>query len=254
MNSLNTDLPLADSGDLIAQVGKYSVRQNDTYRWLQEGSSIQLMMDRKQPSRLVLPMHHAMFLAIAAAENPSRILNLGCGLGALERKMASDFPFLNCISVDASVEIIELAKKFFFLPCGQGFTIARAEQYLQQDKQKYDVVFVDLFEQESLAECLYEATFYQGMSQRLGERGVVSINLIPNDQADLLRILLLLRKFFPTVWLAEVSGRSNIVLLGAKFEPKNLLQLVSDNEQGTGAFGFDPQKMALEFLLLPQTN
>ena len=254
MNAPNSNLPLADSGELIASVNNYSVRQNDAYRWLQEGLSIQSMMDRKQPSRLVLPTHHAMFLAIAAAENPEKILNLGCGLGALERKIASDFPFLGCISVDASTDIIDLAKQFFLPPIGYDFTIARAEQYLQKNEQKFDVVFVDLFAQESNAKCLYEAKFYQGISQCLGERGVVSINLIPHDQADLLKILLPLRKFFSSVWLTEVSGRKNIVLLCTKSVRINLLELVRDDEQTIDAFGFDPKKMALEFLLLPQAN
>lgn len=246
-----SDLPLADSGELLIELETFSVRQNETYRWLQERKSIQSIMDRRSPSRLVLPIHHAMFCAIAAVKNPTNILNLGCGPGALERKLANDFRHLNCVSLDASMHIIELAEKYFFLPCDHNFINARAEEYLQNTMLNFDVVMVDLFAKESMAQCLYELGFYENIACCLSAQGIASLNLIPQDQDDLLKVLLPLREYFRNVWMLEIAGRSNIVLLASKNASFDLLESVKKHAAHRNEYGFEPADLAPHFIRLP---
>ena len=89
-NRHEASVPLANSGNKLREDGTFSVWQNDQYRWVQEGDAIQSVMSRSNPADLVLPNHRYMFVALALADmradSSIKVLNLGFGLGAIERR------------------------------------------------------------------------------------------------------------------------------------------------------------------------
>ena len=210
---MNFEIPLADSGRLISANGSYTVWQDDKFYWVQEGADIQSVMSIDFPAELVLPTHRLMYVATELVGRPRSILNLGFGVGSLERKLQSDFPNVDCTSVDVSRELTEIAQQFFFLDNAGTIVIAKAEDYLAATSQKYDVIFIDLFAAGLNASCLYEGVFYKNLVSSMHEQSVAAINLIPHDEPDLLKILLPLRQYLPQVALAQIEGRKNIVLV-----------------------------------------
>lgn len=246
------DLPLVNTGELVAEVGEYSVRQNEKYRWLQDGDGIQSIMDRQTPAKLLLPTHHAMFCAIACLEQTKRVLNLGCGPGAVERNLNRDFPQLSCISIDASQQVIDLAQEHFMLCEEHKFITMRAEEFLKKNTDKFDIVFVDLFEHEVMAACLHDSTFYKDICSCISTNGIVALNLNPKDQDDLLQILLPLRNYFPNVWLSKIHDRSNIVLLATSNLGFDITEQLKECIYGAGLFDFDLIAVAKQFIQLPE--
>lgn len=245
------DLPLANTGELLVEVGEYSVRQNEKYRWLQDGNAIQSVMDRQNPAKLLLPTHHAMFCAVACLPQATRVLNLGCGPGAVERKLNRDFQHLSCTSVDVSEQVIDLAKDYFQLPEDHAFIIMRAEEFLASNTDRFDIVMVDLFEHTTMAECFYDWVFYRDINSCIDPAGIVAFNLIPQDQNDLLQILLPLRQYFPNVWFSEIAGRSNIVLLATMDTEFNPGTRAREGLSDRRLFDFDPILDAEKFSCLP---
>lgn len=210
---MNFEIPLADSGQLISANGSYTVWQNEKYFWVQEGTAIQSVMSTDCPADLVLPTHRLMYVATELAPRPRSILNLGFGVGSLERKLQADFPGADCTSVDVSRELVEIALQHFFLDNAGTITIAKAEDFLTESSQTYDVIFIDLFAAGLNAACLYDRIFYQNLVTSMHAQSVAAINLIPRDEPDLLKILLPLRQYLPQVALAQIEDRENIVLL-----------------------------------------
>lgn len=245
------DLPRVDTGELLAKVGEYEVRQNKKFRWLQEGNSIQSLMEREQPSNLILPTHHAMFCAVACLRQATSVLSLGSGSASIERKLFKSFPHLSCVSVDASKQMVDLTKEYFLEPGEHKFIVQTAEDFLDWNTDKFDIVMVDLFAREAMAQCLYDPRFYEAIHSSINLHGIVALNLIPQDQNDLLNVLLPLRKYCPNVWLSEVDNHSNIVLLATidmEFDvTKQIIGCVEDAQ----LFGFDLNLIAGKFTRLP---
>ncbi len=248
------DLPLANTGELVAEVGEYSVRQNEKYRWLQDGDGIQSIMDRQTPAKLLLPIHHAMFCAVVCLPQAKRVLNLGCGPGSIERRLESRFKHLGCVSVDMSQQIVDLAKEYFLLAERNQFITMRAEEFLASTTDKFDIVFVDLFERAVMARCLYDSVFYQNLHTCVLPNGIVAFNLIPKDQDDLLHVLLPLRQYFPNVWLSEIDGRSNIVLLATMDSGFDLDRELKRDNNDADYVGVDTIVLSKKFLRLPNRN
>ncbi|MEM7469177.1 MAG: hypothetical protein AAF387_20160, partial [Pseudomonadota bacterium] len=216
MQGSDTTLPLANAGEQILQTGTFSVWQDERFRWLQEGDAIQSVMLLSNPSALVLPTHQLMFLAFALVESPLEVLNLGFGLGAIERKIFQDFPRSRCTSVDISELLVNLAKEKFFVPSSHDVKICPAEEFLVSVNQQFDIVFIDLFVKGKTAEILAEEKFYRLLSQCVNDCAFVALNIIPDDENELLTVLLPLRKYFPSVAMATVENRSNIIILASK--------------------------------------
>ena len=208
-------------------------------------------MDRDVPSNLVLPTHQAMFCAVACLGQATSILILGSGSASIERQLFSSFPHLSCVSVDASEQMIDLAKEYFLAPSDHEFIALPAEDFLQSNSDKFDIVMVDLFARETMAQCLYEPRFYAAISSSIHSHAIVALNLIPQDQKDLLNVLLPLRKYFPNVWLSEIDNHSNIVLLATLDMEFDISNQIAGSIKDTELFSFNLDLMAGKFTRLP---
>ena len=248
-NSAGSAIPFANDGDLLARIDDLTVWENDYFRWLQEGNAIQSVMSRAEPTRLVLPMHRYMLVALALNPSTRQLLNLGFGVGAVERKLNANFRAINVTSIEVSTTIIRIAKQYFQVSQAQSVEICDAQTFLNETSANYDVVMIDLFSSGRNAACLYNADFYRALRRCVHNDAWVAINIIPASERDLLEILVPLRQNFPTVAMATVPERKNIVLLAnATLRDPNFASLNAD----TMVYGYDVRELARQFILLPR--
>ena len=241
------DLPLANEGEKIGEHEGLGIWQTKTYRWVQEGDAIQSVMRRDKPDELVLPTHRYMLVALALVNSPRRILNLGFGVGAFERKFAAAFPELGVTSVEASAAMLEVAENYFDA-AETPVTLSSAEGFIGQADHAFDVVMVDLFAAGKNASCLYEGRFYEDLRQSVDAGACVAINLIPEDEKDLLAVLLPLRQCFAAVAMASIPERQNLILLASDHAIPNDLPSPADDIE---RFGFAVQDLFQQFTRLP---
>lgn len=197
-----------------ADQGKLKIYEHAGYRWLStHDAAIQSIVKIDSPADLLLPNHAAMLMGLLMNESPHQILNLGFGTGAFERFFHHRLPTLNIVSVDCNPIMADLAREYFFVPHDWPVQIQSAEDYLEHSNQTFDVILCDIFAGESHPQCLFDASFYRAAAQRLTGAGVMSLNLYPRSEAEIVSILLAVRQSYPWVMLVKIPRHSNMVLL-----------------------------------------
>jgi spermidine synthase len=189
------------------------VREFEHYRWLQiGGSSIQGLMDVNSPDQILLPNIQALMASLLFCPEPRHLLNLGFGCGSIERFFNEKIPDLEITSLESTETVIRLAKEFFFVSKESCIVNDLADGYLANDKTIYDIILCDIFSDEEHPACLYEQGFYEKIFNRLDEKGVLAINLLPDSEEDVLAILLPMKNYFDHISLLEVPNHFNAII------------------------------------------
>ena len=143
--------------------------------------------------------------------------------------------------------MVELAKQYFCIHPDCNIEVAKAETLIAETDDKFDLAIIDLFAQSKNAACVYDREFYRQLKRCLISDAWLSLNVIPNNESDLLAVLLPLREHFHHVAMAKVPQRENIVLVATNLADCDLKK----PDQGLAAFGFDVRELLDEFTLLP---
>ncbi|MBT8146436.1 MAG: hypothetical protein KJN90_06240 [Gammaproteobacteria bacterium] len=190
--------------------------QHCSYRWLNQGGNlIQSIMDMENPTRPLNPVTLYMLAALSLLPNPQSLLNLGFGGGALERYLHHHFPTVNTQSVDSDELVIHLAREYFAIDPGYAVYLEDAGRFVGGVEECYDAVLCDIFDGQRHPGCLYQENFYRACRQRLQTDGLLIANLVPEDEADMLRLLLPLRQHFSQTGLIELPDHDNLILLAS---------------------------------------
>lgn len=204
------------------------VRELGDLRWMHfGGQAIQAIMRIDKPHELLLPNNIAMVGSLLFVSQPRSLLNLGLGSGSFERFFRKRLPHIKVTSVENSSAVIESAKRFFHIPEKQRIIEQSAEDFLVENRKTFDLIFCDIFVGDRHPGFVEEAAFYGLLARSLYEDGAIAINLIPQNDKELLQILLAARQHFPWVVLMEFPEHRNIVLFLLKQPPveKALLTL-----------------------------
>ena len=85
-----------------------------------------------------------------------------------------------------------------------------------------------MFVEEFHPDFLYDDIFYHHISKNLTDAGILTINLVPENQNDLFNILLPLRKSFGHTYLYELKDHYNIIV----FASNRSLDVTKTNSHG----------------------
>lgn len=155
------------------------VYQNQAYRWLCLGDTVQTVMDLSNPQRLVLPHQHAMALSLFFCPRPYQVLELGLGGGAMQRYFSQQYPQANMHSIEHSLAVIQSAHAYFQLNPNQ-VTQADAGHSIKQHEH-IDLLLVDLFASQTHPPCLWQSAFHQACLNALSSQGILVYNLLPES-------------------------------------------------------------------------
>lgn len=212
------------------------VRENRRYRWLHFGGpSIQSAMDLKQPDAFVLPymtpmsdgMKHLM-------PQPKSICMLGLGGGSFVRHFYHHFPDTDLTVIEIDDLVCTIATEFFDLPdLGDRYHLVQADAYefLEINHTPFDVIFSDIYSDESLPEILEDQAFYQCCYDNLSDEGLLVANIIPETDAAILPILAKIKSVFNDQTLClPISQYRNIIVFASKSKTfkKQINDLVGD--------------------------
>lgn len=223
------DLPnkSCDDKNIIFQQQRehYAIKvcENDSYRWLTLGSDfVQSLIRLSEPENVLLPYVRSMLLTFAFKQEPLRVLNLGYGCGTFERFIFKYFPRTSVTSVEPNIEIINVSRKYFYIPSDYPVINKSADEFLKRNKTKYDIIFCDIHDGKTHPDFLYDSSFYSNIMRCLNDDGVVVINLIPASEKELLNVLLAVRKVFCWQQLLDFDNYGNILLYIHMQEPRAL--------------------------------
>lgn len=242
-------LPLANEGQLLETITSgsgerisgsagpiISVRENNLWRWLMFGPNasvnsaapeisdtktpLQSIMLKSDTALLALPYMQAMVTALCFESTPvqAKLLQLGLGAGAVNRFLYYHYPAAQLTTVEIESALLSLYQNYFNPP-PQGhetIIIQSAESYLQVSNSQSDIILCDLYQPQGFPDGLYQADFIYALRQALMSGGVLVINSITRDPAQLQPMFNVLRGQFKHMLFGELNGFENLVIYASQ--------------------------------------
>jgi len=137
-----------------------------------------------EPSVLILPYSQAMTLSMLFKPEPARVLLIGLGGGSLAQFLLKAYPGCEIDVVELRSHVIELCHEYFLLPKGLHHLHIHhnnakdfVENQLKEREKKYDIIFLDAFDQHGPADINNNTQFLYNCKHLLSKNGVLCTNL-----------------------------------------------------------------------------
>jgi len=205
------------------ELGPIQVFEDGITRSLHFGSrsrqSAMLLLD---PTVLVLSYTRAILTALIYHPQPGNILILGHGGGSLAKYLLKHYPQSRVDVVELRPKVVNVSHEFFAVPERHPrlhLHIADALRYLQGDPgRQYDLILVDAFTEQGLAETVHHDTFIRSCHRHLSPNGVLCINIWTSHERAYHALLYQLRQLFPEPGIRQVPvrERGNSILMASR--------------------------------------
>jgi spermidine synthase len=131
-----------------------------------------------------LPVAYTRYMttSLIYAKNVHSILEIGFGGGRTSWYLHRFLPGVSVTSVELDPDIVALAKKYFGIKDEPNFHLVNQDGrlFLQQSKDKYDIVLIDAYRGPFVPFHLLTKEFYQLVKDHLSDGGVVAQNVEPS--------------------------------------------------------------------------
>jgi spermidine synthase len=191
----------------------------DNFRWMifdakfDGRDPIQSEMNKSQPLALTMAYAQHMVASLALVEKPKRILIVGLGGGCLQRYLHELLPETRIDSAELDPAVLSVAKKFFNFKEDdrQHVSIGDGRKFIEDSKDKYDVIMLDAFSATSIPYLLSTKEFLEVTKARLADGGIVSANLweAHPDYGSLLKTY---NEVFPEWHVVRCAQSTNAIL------------------------------------------
>jgi spermidine synthase len=149
-------------------------------------------------------------LGLAYAPGTTRVLVIGLGGGAVQKRIWRDFGDVEVTSVELDPDVVDAAYRWFALPRDPRLPVEVGDgrRFLRDAGERWDVIMVDAFFADGVPFHLTTLEFVELLRARLRPGGVVATNVIGALSGDESRLTRALVKtyagVFPTVELHPV--------------------------------------------------
>ncbi len=211
-------------GTLVAEAeSDYNYIQvlNDNGRYLlalNDGHAIHSIYDPKS----VLtggPWDYFLLAPTMAGMTPERALIVGLAGGTSAHSLLATYPDLTIDGVEIDPKVLELAERYFALDDPRLTTFAEDGRYfLETSDEIYDLVALDAYRQPYIPFHLATEEYFQLVADHLSPDGVVVVN-VGRSETDFRLVDALsstLSAVFPSVWLVDVQGYDNTMVIASK--------------------------------------
>lgn len=143
---------------------------------------------------------------------------LGLGAGTITRQLANFHPALLIDGIERDSEIIRVGSTFFELQ-QENLTIINDDghAFLKRQKQPYDLLVLDAFEDGNLASSFLNEYFFGLLPHRLTPHGIFAANYIFTQEIHT-AIKNLCMRHFSHAWLIQVADSDNYIILASNHD------------------------------------
>lgn len=169
---LALDAPFGSSGPMVLDLGVLRVLLSD---W----SSIQSVMSIEKPARLVLDYTKVMMAGLLFHPAPRQIEIIGLGGGSIVKFCHRHMSDCAVTVVEIDPQVLTLRKRFAIPEDDDRLRTVLADGYdfIVSDSGHPDILIVDGFNRFGCPGRLASRTFYDRCRERLGDTGVLVVNL-----------------------------------------------------------------------------
>ncbi|MFT4059124.1 MAG: hypothetical protein QM652_06205 [Legionella sp.] len=199
----------------------YKVYQNLFYRWLTLGSpALQTVINRLMPQKPVL--RYLPVLTLMVRHYPDRACLLGLGGAGIPLMLANKKTAPPLIAIDKSEEVIDIAKRFFYIERLHNVTIKHedAMDYVQNYQETFSHVMVDLYNANYFPPECNNELFFSSCQKILAPEGFAAFNLA--NYKEQWAIYQLIKKYFKQTLVIPIKKTANMVIIAAQNQSKEL--------------------------------
>ncbi len=166
--------------------GPVVVADQGRIRHLKFGNRVkQGSVDLKNPDAIYLK-YQQMMLTVFDGGRYDRCLCLGLGAGSIPRYIHRNRLCRRLEVVEINPVVVDVARTYFDLPEEITVHHTDAADFVAATEQRFDLVFVDLFNQSGMPAAFKELSFYRRLYGRLTPNGAVVVNMWSSDFSNLL--------------------------------------------------------------------
>ncbi|MEW6672401.1 MAG: fused MFS/spermidine synthase [Thermodesulfobacteriota bacterium] len=185
------------------------VSEADGYRYLSfnRARGNQSVVSIADPYELKFPYTQAVFVVPAFLDQkPGRILILGLGGGTIPRVLAKYYPDIPIDIVEIDSDVVDVAWRYFFFETTKKMKVTTMDgrRFLRSSRNRYDIIFLDAYDDQSIPFHLTTKEFFEIVKQRLTPTGVVAANVWgPRTDEFYLSELKTYQQVFPHVYVID---------------------------------------------------
>ena len=185
--------------------------------WFEKDGARQSVVKVGDPDHIELPYARAMPVGLALVEEPKRVLIVGLGGGTIPSFLRKHYPKMTIDVVDIDPDVVDVAKRFF------GFRedatmrahVADGRRFIEQCRNRYDIIFLDAFGSENIPYHLATREFLLAVRRALTPRGIVVGNVWSPDSNQLYDSMLrTYQDVFGELYIFYVRDAGNRILVG----------------------------------------
>lgn len=152
--------------------------------------AIQSRVDLSAPQKLLSPYAHGMFASYMYQPQPSRVLVVGLGGGAMVRFLTYHQSHVQIDAVEIDPAVVKLADQYFEVRSGGNVRVhtADAVKFVESTTDRYDLILMDAFLRPSgdtdtvgVPTRLKTLEFLGRLKQALNPGGIVAFNINEHD-------------------------------------------------------------------------
>ncbi len=147
-----------------------------------------------------------------------KMLVLGMGTGTYAKQCRTYFPQMKTTGVEIDEKITKLAETYFALPKDIEVVTYDGRAYLNADKEKYDVILVDAYQDITIPFQMSSVEFFELVKERLTDDGVmvVNMNMQTDEPGNICEYLEdTIASVFPSVYILDVARNTNCELFAS---------------------------------------
>jgi spermidine synthase len=207
----------------VCEQGVVDVSEHDGVRLLHLGSdTVQSAMRLSAPNRLELDYTRAMMGFLLFHPDPKKILMVGLGGGSLAKYVYHNLPETRTEVVEINPQVVAVARSHFHLPPMDerlSVEVGDGAEAVRNAACEFDVLMVDGYNDNSLAEELVSQSFFDDCAAALTSRGVLVVNLWGSDKRFDGFLKRIETSFEGLTLCMTTSIHSNIIVFGFKQSP-----------------------------------
>ncbi len=172
-------------------------------------------------------------------ETPKRILFIGLGAGIMPRFVRKHFPetIIDIVEIDPDIQGIAEGYFGFKKDDKTNIKVADGRDFINRNKEKYDVIFIDAYASDRIPFQLTTVEFYKAVKDSLAPNGIMTANIAnlgkPTFIASEIRTV---RSILPELAVFVTPNSSNYML----FAPLN--RKLDDRELKENAVRIEAEK------------
>ena len=176
--------------------------------------AIQSEMNLSNPLELTLSYSRHIMTALPIANQLQRILVVGLGGACMQRYLHQLLPDARIETAELDPEIRNIAARYFYFKedSRQVVHLGDGRTFLENSKDKYDIIFLDAFSAVSIPYSLATQEFLETVQEHLADGGVVCANLW-DAEADYNDMVKTYSAVFPEIHVVKCAYSGNSILL-----------------------------------------